>query len=227
MSAVTVALDAPHASALPLAMPDLSGVSTEERILSAALRLVGRRGVKRLGMQEVSEAAGVSRGTLYRYFPSKDHLLNAVAVFDEHTFSDGLAAALAACDDPTERVQAFVAFAFDYIRMHPARTLFETEPGFVLGYLLVHLPKLETALLDQLGDVFDSVPAVATGALSREQLVDVVVRLFASSFIIPEPDDRALVQSVNGILLPSATPHLAATRFDPKPTQEGPDGRND
>ncbi len=175
---------------------------TEERILGATLRLLGRRGVKRLGMQEVSEAAGVSRGTLYRYFPSKECLLDAVAVFDERTFNQGLASALAACQEPTERMRAFVAFAFDYIRMHPARALFEHEPGFVLGYLLVHLPKLEVALLTQLGEAFDSVPAVATGALSREQLVDVVVRLFASSFIIPEPDDRALVQSVNGILLP-------------------------
>ena len=73
----------------------------------------------------------------------------------------------------------------------------------MLGYLLVHLPKQTArgpAEFAQLGDAFDSVPAVATGALSREQLVDVVVRLFASSFIIPESDDRALVQSVNGIL---------------------------
>jgi AcrR family transcriptional regulator len=161
--------------------------------------------VKRLGMQEVSEAAGVSRATLYRYFPSKEHLLDAVAVFDEHRFSEGLAAALAASEDPAEQMRAFVAFAFDYIRTHPARALFESEPGFVLGYLLVHLPKLEAALLAQLGDNFDSVPAVATGALSREQLVDVVVRLFASSFIIPESDDRALVQSVNGLLLPTAS----------------------
>jgi AcrR family transcriptional regulator len=209
---MTVALDSRRGADLPRPAPNRLGVGvdglatygpTEERILSATLRLLGRRGVKRLGMQEVSEAAGVSRGTLYRYFPSKDRLLDAVAVFDEHTFSEGLAAALAPCQDPTERMHAFVAFAFDYIRMHPARALFETEPGFVLGYLLVHLPKLEAALLHQLGDAFDAVPAVATGALSREQLVDVVVRLFASSFIIPEPDDRALVQSVNGILLPS------------------------
>jgi AcrR family transcriptional regulator len=194
MSSMTVALEVPQGMA-PYG-------NTEERILSAALRLVGRRGVKRLGMQEVSEAAGVSRGTLYRYFPSKDHLLNAVAIFDEHSFSEGLSATLAACDEPAERMRAFVAFAFDYIRMHPARSLFESEPGFVLGYLLVHLPKLEAALLEQVGDAFDSVPAVATGALTREQLVDVVVRLFASSFIIPEPDDRALVQSVHGLLLP-------------------------
>jgi AcrR family transcriptional regulator len=176
--------------------------STEERILRATLRLIGRRGVKRLGMQEVSEAAGVSRATLYRYFPSKERLIDAVAIFDERTFADGLATSLALVEDPSDRIRTFVAFAFDYIRTHPARTLFETAPEFVLGYLLAHLPKLQSAFLAQLGDAVDAAPAVASGSLSREQLVDVVVRLFASSFIIPEPDDRALVQSVTGILLP-------------------------
>jgi AcrR family transcriptional regulator len=191
--------------------------STEERILRATLRLLGRRGVKRLGMQEVSEAAGVARATLYRYFPSKDHLMDAVAIFDERTFAEGLAASLAVVEDPSDRIRTFVAFAFDYIRTHPARALFETEPEFVLGYLLAHLPKLQVAFLAQLGDAVDAAPAVASGSLSREQLVDVVVRLFASSFIIPEPDDRALVQAVNGILLPSAG---AVTRHSrtPSPT---------
>jgi AcrR family transcriptional regulator len=187
-----------------VAASEASFGSTEERILGATLRLVGRRGVKRLGMQEVSEAAGVSRATLYRYFPSKDHLMDAVAIFDERTFAEGLAAALSVLEDPSDRITTFVAFAFDYIRTHPARTLFATEPEFVLGYLLAHLPKLQEAFLAQLGDAVDAAPAVASGSLTREQLVDVVVRLFASSFIIPEPDDRALVQSVNGMLLPSA-----------------------
>ena len=205
---MSVALASEVARAGPRGAVDVEGSasfsSTEDRILGAALRLVGRRGVKRLGMQEVSEAAGVSRATLYRYFPSKDRLMDAVAIFDERTFSEGLAASLAVVEDPADRIRTFVAFAFDYIRTHPARALFETEPAFVLGYLLAHLPKLQRAFLAQLGDAVDAAPAVASGSLSREQLVDVVVRLFASSFIIPESDDRALVQAVDGILLPSA-----------------------
>jgi hypothetical protein len=127
-----------------------------------------------------------------------------VEIFDERTFAEGLATALCVVEDPSDRIRAFVAFAFDYIRTHPARALFETEPEFVLGYLLAHLPKLQGAFLAQLGDAVDAAPAVTSGRLSREQLVDVVVRLLASSFIIPEPDDRALVQSVTGLLLPSA-----------------------
>jgi AcrR family transcriptional regulator len=203
---VTVAFASDVADAGPRGGAGVEGgasfSSTEDRILGAALRLVGRRGVKRLGMQEVSEAAGVSRATLYRYFPSKDRLMDAVAIFDERTFSEGLAASLAVVEDPADRIRTFVAFAFDYIRTHPARALFETEPAFVLGYLLAHLPKLQRAFLAQLGDAVDAAPAVASGSLSREQLVDVVVRLFASSFIIPESGDRALVQAVDGLLLP-------------------------
>jgi hypothetical protein len=56
-----------------------------------------------------------------------------------------------------------MAYAFDYIRSHPARPLFESEPEFVLSYLLDHLPKLREALLEQLGDALDTVPAVARG----------------------------------------------------------------
>jgi AcrR family transcriptional regulator len=180
---------------------DVAFSPTEERILAATLRLLGRRGVRRLGMQEVSEAAGVSRGTLYRYFESKEQLLAAVASFDERTFNLGLAAAMHEVDEPTARIRTLVSFAFDYIRTHPARSLFETEPDFVLGYLLLHLPKMQTALLEELGDAFDSVPAVASGRLTRQQLVEVIVRLFTSSFIIPERDDRALVQAIDGLLM--------------------------
>ena len=172
---------------------------TEQRILTAALGLIGRRGVRRLGMQEISEAAGVSRATLYRYFPSKDHVLAAAASYDEHRFSDGLDDAMAGTA-PQDRISAFVGYAFRFIRAHPARSLFESEPGFVLSYLLDHLPSLRTQLVEQLGDALDTVPTVASGELDREQLADVIVRLFASSWIIPESDEDTLVHSINRIL---------------------------
>jgi AcrR family transcriptional regulator len=173
---------------------------TEERILVAALGLIGRRGVRRLGMQEIAEAAGVSRGTLYRYFPSKEQVLTAAAAYDERRFSDGVDQLLAAARSPEERIGDFMAYAFAFIRAHPARSLFESEPGFVLSFLLDHLPALHDELVERLGDALDTVPAVARGDLDREQLADVIVRLFASSWIIPETDDASLVQSVNRIL---------------------------
>jgi AcrR family transcriptional regulator len=178
---------------------------TEERILTAALSLIGRRGVRRLGMQEIAEAAGVSRGTLYRYFPSKDHVLTGAAAYDERRFSVGLDEVLATIHVPEDRIGTFLAYAFAFIRSHPCRTLFESESGFVLGYLLDHLPSLRAELVLRLGDALDTVPAVACGAIEREELVDVIVRLFASSWIIPESDEASLVQSMNRILQIAAT----------------------
>ena len=120
---------------------------TEERILTAALGLIGRRGVRRLGMLEIAEAAGVSRGTLYRYFPSKDHVLTAAADYDERRFSIGLDEVLSAARAPEDRIGAFMAYAFDFIRSHPCRPLFDSESGFVMSYLLDHLPSLRGELV--------------------------------------------------------------------------------
>jgi AcrR family transcriptional regulator len=197
---MTLTLQDPPAAAPPRAVASGPYSATEERILVAGLGLIGRRGVRRLGMREIAETAGVSRGTLYRYFPSKDHVLAAAAAYDAQRFSSGLEAVLAATRSPEERISAFMAYAFDFIRSHPCRPLFESESGFVMSYLLDHVPALREELLSRLGDAFDRVPAVAAGILGKDQLADVIVRLFASSWIIPETDDASLVQSVNRIL---------------------------
>jgi AcrR family transcriptional regulator len=173
---------------------------TEERILVAALGLIGRQGVQRLGMAQIADAAGVARGTLYRYFPSRDHVLAAAADYDEARFRTGLDEVLTSVQVAEERIGAFVGYAFDFIRSHPARPLFESEPGFVLSYLLDHLPAMRGELIERLGDALDTVPAVKDGDLDREQLADVIVRLFASSWIIPETDEASLVKSLRGIL---------------------------
>ena len=173
---------------------------TEERILIAALGLIGRQGVQRLGMAQIADAAGVARGTLYRYFPSRDHVLAAAADYDEARFSAGLDEVLDSVLAPEARIGAFVTYAFDFIRRHPARSLFESEPGFVLSYLLDHLPALRSELTERLGDALDTVPVVKAGELDRDQLADIIVRLFASSWIIPESDETELVQSLSRIL---------------------------
>jgi AcrR family transcriptional regulator len=50
------------------------------RIVQAALALASRGGYEDVQMREVAERSGVALGTLYRYFPSKVHLLvNAMA----------------------------------------------------------------------------------------------------------------------------------------------------
>ncbi len=52
---------------------------TVERILDAATRIFDERGYRATTTNHVAEAAGVSIGSLYQYFPNKDALLVALA----------------------------------------------------------------------------------------------------------------------------------------------------
>lgn len=56
---------------------------SRERILRAALEMVGDRGLSAISMDELAEKAGVSRATLYRLFPGKAALFAAVV----HTYT--------------------------------------------------------------------------------------------------------------------------------------------
>lgn len=86
--------------------------SSEERrreILDAALKLFGERGFAETTMEEVANAAGVAKGTIYIYFPSKEHILLAL----KREFLDGLIVALT--DVAADAVEALAAgAAVDY-----------------------------------------------------------------------------------------------------------------
>ncbi|MEU1517080.1 helix-turn-helix domain-containing protein [Streptomyces sp. NPDC005811] len=56
-------------------------VRNRARLLEAARRLVGERGVEQVTMQAVAEEAGVGKGTLFRRFGDRDGLL--LALIDE------------------------------------------------------------------------------------------------------------------------------------------------
>ncbi len=52
--------------------------ATPERILRAAEECVRRWGIRRVSMSDVAVQAGVSRGSVYRYFADRDALVQAV-----------------------------------------------------------------------------------------------------------------------------------------------------
>ena len=43
--------------------------------MSAALKLLTRRGYRRVSLDDVAESAGVSKATVYHYFANKNELL--------------------------------------------------------------------------------------------------------------------------------------------------------
>jgi AcrR family transcriptional regulator len=62
---------------MAVAAPDITR-ATEERILDAAEQCLGHLGLRRVSMGDVAAQAGVSRGSVYRYFPDRQALIDAV-----------------------------------------------------------------------------------------------------------------------------------------------------
>src|SRR6266576_1800119 len=82
--------------------------SAHERILDAAYELFSRRGIQAVGVNEVTERAGVATATLYRHFPSKDALVLAFLDLREQRWTHGLieAGAISRGSDPEQRLLA-------------------------------------------------------------------------------------------------------------------------
>ncbi len=94
------------------------------RVISAARTLFEEKGVTRVTMEEIARAAGVGKGTLYRRFPNKGLLCEALL------------------DEPTRRLQAEILVslgdpdrgALEKLRDFLSRLVFFTEENLDLLY---------------------------------------------------------------------------------------------
>jgi AcrR family transcriptional regulator len=84
------------------------------RILAAAGNAIDERGAD-FSIADVARTLGVTRQTVYRYFPSTDALLVAAAVHTASGFLDRLAAHLQGITDPTDAVAEAVATALEWL----------------------------------------------------------------------------------------------------------------
>ena len=61
-----------------------------DRILDAAQRLLFRTGARKLSLSDVASLAGVSRPTIYRYFTSKEDLIDAMGKRERRRFTTAM-----------------------------------------------------------------------------------------------------------------------------------------
>jgi AcrR family transcriptional regulator len=162
---------------------------TVQSLLEATARILVRQGYDRTSTNKIAEAAGVSIGSLYQYFPSKEALV--AAVIDRHTqdmmqiVREALAK-VALC--PVEiAARELVTVMIDAHRVDPAlhRVLVEQIPrtgrlenieaidreayALVRAYLEVHSDKLNIADLDVAAFVcVSTVEALTHAAVLRQ-----------------------------------------------------------
>ncbi|MEZ0340565.1 TetR/AcrR family transcriptional regulator [Mycobacterium sp. pV006] len=84
------------------------------RILAAAGKAIEEHGAD-FSLSDVARTVGVTRQTVYRYFPSTEALLVAAAVQAVDEFLDRLTAHLAGVQDPVDAVTEAVATALEWL----------------------------------------------------------------------------------------------------------------
>lgn len=197
-------------------MPAELSARTRERILDGAMLAIARHGLAKLGMSDVSQQAGVSRGTLYRYFPSREDLLLDLAAFESERFQQRVSEALAAAPAGASRLEVALQHVTRYVGEHPAiRRVIETEPAFVLGYLGRQFPALRATTGQFLAPLLAETQPVRDGLATTAQLVDWMTRVMISAVLFPDPDPDGMARSLTAVyrlLVPPAPRRAPAAR---------------
>lgn len=104
---------------------DLSSPAQRERrarILDATLALASKGGFDAVQMREVAERADVALGTLYRYFPSKVHLLVSASAREFQRSADKVERTPVPGETPAERVLQVLRRQTRAMQRDPMRT---------------------------------------------------------------------------------------------------------
>lgn len=91
---------------------------TRERILAAATELFARFGFTKTSLDEIARGAGLAKGTIYYYFPSKEDLfLSAIELKAEELFAR-LTAEIEAKPTFEDKLSCFLCLPMKYIFDH-------------------------------------------------------------------------------------------------------------
>jgi AcrR family transcriptional regulator len=156
-----------------------------ERILDAARQLVVQQGARRLSLTEVATLAGVSRPTVYRYFVSKEELLDALGKLEYRRFNAAMEQAVSRVSG-RERIEAAIDVVAAFLQDQPSRSLIDLEPGFVNDQMAHVLPMVTDALVAVLTQSADEDGAIHSA--SARDLAGAIARTALSHYIYPDVD---------------------------------------
>ncbi len=141
----------------------------DRRIVDAALACYKRFGVRKSTLEDIAREAGVSRATIYRYFPNKDALLRVVISQEISRILGRFRAELTSNGPISKRLAAAILALEEELASHETlHSVIELEPELLLPQLTVEgrasLAMLASVLLPALRD------AAARGEINSSDL---------------------------------------------------------
>ncbi len=121
-------------------------VRTSERILEATVEVLARSGTRKLSLSDVAATAEVSRPTLYRWFPSKEALLEAFGHYEQQKYDTGIAEAVVGLEGDA-RLEAMLRFIVEFQNTYSLRRIVDIEPEHVVYQMTRVMPIMRDRLL--------------------------------------------------------------------------------
>jgi AcrR family transcriptional regulator len=149
-----------------------------DRILDAARRLLLDGGARKLSLSDVASLAGVSRPTIYRYFASKEDLVDAMGRQERRRFDAAMEQAMTGVTG-VARLEAAVDVVASFLEDQPPGRQLDLDPGFAQDQMARALPMISERLtvvlaqcaregaLDAAPDARDLAGAIARVAMSH------------------------------------------------------------
>lgn len=183
------------------------------RIIDAARDAIDDHGT--VSVSEVAQTLGVTRQTVYRYFPTQEALLGATALSAVEGFLDRLATHLGSITDPTEAVVEGIAYTYEQIA-HDKYLSLVVQPGkasaLTAGVTSDMAISFGRSILQRF-EVDWAAAGFAEGTL--DELVEVMLRMLQSLIVDPGRPARtgpALRSFLEDWIAPSVRAHAVARR---------------
>jgi AcrR family transcriptional regulator len=174
--------------------------ATHERILDGAVRAVLRQGLGALAMRDIGACAGVARGTVYRYFPNREALLEELMRREGRRFLEQWRRTLAEAPEGETRMLAAFAWPARFAREHPLlHRVIETDPDYVLRAIRENHDAIHATVAELLGSIFADNELVRRGVVSIAQITDWAVRIMVSTLLFPAQDPEELLRGLAAI----------------------------
>src|SRR5262245_11611377 len=87
-------------------------------ILGAALKVIAKKGASGATMQEIADAAGVAKGTLYLYFDNREELLEKAADFFFNELLERSRSALSEARPFAEQLRGLVRMQLEFFDLN-------------------------------------------------------------------------------------------------------------
>ncbi len=172
----------------------------KDELIEIAGRLFRINGYSNTSMQDIAEAAGLFKGSLYHYFANKDLLLIAAIMkihghFDEYIFC----LAYADARSQSTRIKAFTKAIFEFFE--------NRECGCLMGNVLLELPQAGGEIAAVIKSYFDdwtkAFAAILGGGKTSEALAKEWVGNIQGALLIEKiyPTDKILKKTLDKIVI--------------------------